>query len=201
MKLRDPQARWLKAPPQEQHAFTLAEAMVSMTVFVLLMGGIVSAHLFGLRMSKLAESRLKANDSARKAVGTMADEIRKCKSTCVGNVSNGVFVALLDGEPQSGTSLLIYPTTNTSNFIVYFLNASDQTFQRTTSTPGTARLLAQGVTNTVIFQAQDCHRNVLTNSQNNRVIHFDLEFFRRQPELPTAEYYKLETAVTRRVLF
>jgi hypothetical protein len=41
---------------------------------------------------------------------------------------------------------------------------------------------------------------VLTNSQNNRVIHVNLEFFRGKGQSPTDGYYKLETAVTRRAL-
>jgi hypothetical protein len=52
----------------------------------------------------------------------------------------------------------------------------------------------------MVFRAQDCLGNILTNNQNNRVIHLDLEFFQAQPQLPTPDYYKLETAVTKRSL-
>jgi hypothetical protein len=41
---------------------------------------------------------------------------------------------------------------------------------------------------------------VLTNNQNNRVIHLTLEFFQKPRQGVVADYYKLETSVTRRAL-
>jgi type II secretory pathway pseudopilin PulG len=188
------------APAESRIAFTLPELLITLTLFLLLVGGIVSAHLFGLRMSRVAESKLSASDSAREALGKVTDEVRNCASTWIGDVSNGVFVAILDGMPQSGSALLIQPMTNSTNFIVYFANPSDQSFRRTTSVPGTTTILAQTITNTTIFSAQDYVGNLLTNNQSDCVIHLSLEFFQSQPLLPVDNYYKLETAVTRRVL-
>ena len=181
-------------------AFTLPEMLIAITLFVLLVGGIVGANLFGLRLYQVTENKLNSTDKARKALGKMADEIHTCKTTWVGNVSNGVFAARLDGEVQTGAGLLIYPTTNTASFIMYFRNPSDQSFRRTTSAPGTTTVLAQSITNSVIFCAEDHLGNVLTNNQNNRVIHLTLEFFQKQRQGVAADYYKLETSVTRRVL-
>ncbi|HWX23308.1 MAG TPA: hypothetical protein VN578_25680 [Candidatus Binatia bacterium] len=180
-------------------AFTLPEVLIATTLFILLLGGIVAANLFGMRMSQLVQTKLIASDSARIALGRLTDEIRNCKSTSVGNVSNGVFIAHLDGEVQAGSGLLIQPSTNAANYILYFLN-SDHTFRRTTSSPVTTTVLAGTVTNTTVFSAQDYLGNVLTNSQDNRVIHVTLQFFQPQPHLPVADYYKLETSVTKRAL-
>jgi type II secretory pathway pseudopilin PulG len=181
-------------------AFTLPEMLIAVTLFVLLVGGIVAGNLFGLRIYQVTENKLDAADRARKAIGKMADEIRSCKTTWVGSVSNSVFVSRLDGEAQTGAGLLIYPTTNTTSFIMYFLNPSDQSFRRTTSVPGTTTILARCITNSAIFCAEDHLGNVLTNNQNNRVIHLTLEFFQKQRQGVVADYYKLETSVTRRVL-
>ena len=181
-------------------AFTLPEAMISTTLFLLLLGGVVGANLFGMRMFQLAQTKLQAGDGARKALGIMTDEIRKCKNTWVGDVANGTFVAELDGEAQEGNALLIQPTTNATNLIVYFVNPSDQTFRRSVTASAKTTIIAQMVTNTTIFSAQDCFGNVLTNTQNNRVIHATLEFYQKQPWLPVADYSKLETSVTRRRL-
>jgi hypothetical protein len=186
--------------PNGRCAFTLPEALISATLFLLLLGGVVGANLFGLRMFQLTETKLKAGDGARKALGLLADEIRKCRTTWVGDVTNGTFVADLDGQGQVGSALLVQPTTNATNFIVYFLNPSDQTFRRTVTATASTFILAQTVTNTGIFRAQDCFGNVLTNSQNNRVIHVTLEQFQPQPWLPTGDYSKLETSVTKRRL-
>jgi Tfp pilus assembly protein PilW len=197
MKIADCSPRPL--PSRGQAGFTLPEAIISATLLVLLLGGVVSANLFGLRMFQIAQTKLKADDGARKALGVMADEIRKSNSTWVGNVTNGTFVALVDGEPQSGSALMIQPTTNATNFVIYFLNPGDQTFRRLASASASTTLLAQTVTNATIFSAQDCFGNVLTNSQNNRVIHACLDFVQPQPWLPAPDYSQLETSVTRRI--
>lgn len=181
-------------------AFTLPELLIAMTVFLLLLGGIVFAHLFGLSMFRITETKLNATANVRKLIGTMANEIRTCKSAEIGNVTAGEFVSLLDGEKQQGSGLVIYPGTNTNNFIVYFVDSFDQTFRRTTSTPGSAAILAESITNAMVFRAQDIRGNVLTNNQNNRVIHLNLEFFQSPRYMQLAHYYKLETSVTRRAL-
>ena len=180
--------------------FTLAELLVAITVFTMLLGGIIFAHLFGLSMFQITENKLNATADARNLIGSMANEIRACRSAWVGNITNGVFAAKLNGETQRGSGLLIYPTTNLANFIVYFVNPSDQTFRRTTSTPGSASIVAESVTNAMVFSAQDHLGTVLTNNQNNRVIHLNLEFYQTARHMRGADYYKLETSVTRRAL-
>lgn len=180
--------------------FTLPEVLIASTVLILLVGGIIFANLFGLSMFRITETKLNATNDARKTIAKMANEIRTCKSTWIGNINGGVFEALLDGETQQGTGLLIQPTTNAASYIVYFVNPSDKTFRRTTSTPGSATVLAGSITNTVVFRAQNHLGTVLTNNQNNRVIHVNLEFYQPKRNLQMADYYKLETAVTRRAL-
>lgn len=185
---------------QRSQGFTLAELLVAISVFILLLGGIISAHLFGLSLFKITETKLNATADARKLIGTMANEIRTCKSAFIGNITNGSFVGKINGESQRGSGLLIYPTTNTSRFIVYFVNPADQTFRRTTSTAGSAIVVAESVTNAMAFSAQDHLGKVLTNNQNNRVIHLNLEFYQAARRMQQADYYKLETSVTRRAL-
>ena len=182
--------------------FTLPEILIAMSVLLLLVTGLMSANIFGLTMFQLSANKLTANDASRAAMGKMSDEIKTCTTALVGNVliTNGVctFAAQSDGEPQLGGGLLIYPTTNASNFIIYFVNPADQSFRRTTSAPAVTTVLAQSVTNAVAFSAQDCFGNLLTNSQNNRVFHADLEFYEPAGTGQTANHYKLETSVTRR---
>ncbi len=192
-----PQRRALAAT---EAAFTLPELLIAVVAFLLLLGGILCANLFGLRMLQLTQAKLGATDEARKAVGALADDVRNCSAVWVGNVTDGVFVGHLDGEPQTGSSVLIYPTTNTTDFVIYFVNPTDQTFRRTASAAGPTRILAHSITNTLIFRAEDLRGNVLTNNENNRVIHLCLEVLQSQPELPTADSYKLETSVARRTL-
>ncbi len=188
------------ASPKTDAGFTLPEVLISSTLFIFVISGVLFGHLFGLSMFRITGTKLAATDAARKVTGKIADEIQTCKSTWIGNVKNGVFEALLDGEKQQGAGLLIYPTTNKANFIIYFVNSSDKTFRRTTSKPDSAVILAESVTNTVVFRAQDYLGSVLTNNQNNRVIHLNLEFYQPQRYMQVADYYKVETSVTRRAL-
>src|SRR3974390_1500212 len=128
-------------------AFTLAELMVSVTIFILLVAGVVSANLFGLRMFQIEETKLNASDEARKIVGVLMDEIHSCQTFQIGTFTNGTFTGLPLGAPQLGPALIVYPTTNTANYIMYFVNTPDQTFRRATSVPGSMRIAAQSVTN------------------------------------------------------
>jgi type II secretory pathway pseudopilin PulG len=177
-------------------AFTLPELLVTVTLFSMVMGAVVVAHLFGLRMSRITEAKLNASSSARQALGKMSDEIRNCECAWVGNVTNGDFEEILDGRLQVGSALLIQPTTNAAHFVVYFVNPADQSFRRTTSEPDTTTVVARTVTNAAVFRAQDFRGTQLTNSQKNRVFHLTLEFYQRQPVLPVPDYYKLETSMT-----
>jgi prepilin-type N-terminal cleavage/methylation domain-containing protein len=194
MKLLFPRSTPI-ASPALRGGFTLPELLISIAVFSLLVIGIVFAHLYGLSMFRITETTLNATDDARKTIGKMTDEIRTCEDAWVGNVKNGFFVGRLDGEIQQGTSLLI---SNNASYVMYFVNPSDQTFRRTTSTPGSAIVIAESITNTVVFSVRDHLGNVLTNNQNNRVIHLDLEFYQAKRHRQDADYYKLETSVTRR---
>src|SRR3974390_1449252 len=137
-------------------AFTLTEMMVSVAIFILLVGGIVSANLFGLRMFQIEETKLNASDQARRIVGVLMDEIHSCETFQIGTFTNGTFTGLPLGAPQIGPALIVYPTTNITNYIMYFVNTGDQKFRRATSVPGSTRILARSVTNaTDLFRAQD----------------------------------------------
>ena len=183
--------------------FTLPEILIAMTVFVFLVAGIVSANLFGLRMFQVNATKLKATEWSRRTFGKITDEIHSCNSVSVGNMTtNSMFAGLLPGETQEGTAIEIKPTTNTASLIYYFVNSSDETFRRTVLAPGSTNtvILADSVTNTIIFSAQDFSGKVLTNNQNNRVIHLILEFYQPEHFMVGPDYYKLETSVTRRAV-
>jgi prepilin-type N-terminal cleavage/methylation domain-containing protein len=199
-------SRSRRASGARRAAFTLPELMITLTLFLLLVGGILSSHLFGLRMSSMTEAKLTACTSAREALGKLTGEIRSCDSTWVGNieipsmgnVKSNTFTEIAAGKPQVGSALLVQPTTNAAYYIIYFLNPDDHTFRRSTSEAGTTTVLARSVTNEIVFYAQDYAGNVLTNKLNNRVIHVSLEFFQPLLFQPEPDYYKIETSVMRR---
>ena len=180
-------------------AFTLPELMVSMTIFLLLLGGMMSANLFGLRMFQIEQTKLIASSAARRIVGGLTDEIHSCETFQIGTVSNGTFTGLPLNAPKTGPALIVYPNTNSGNFIVYYVNTADRTFRRATSVSGSTRILAQSVTNaTGLFRAQDYLGNLLTNIQDNTVLHLKLEFYQATRFGVPPDYYKLESSAIRR---
>lgn len=174
--------------------------MVSMAIFLILVSGMVSTNLFGLRMYQVEQTKLNASDQARKIVGGLVDEIRSCETFQIGTVTpDGTFTGLSLGAPQIGPALIVYPTTNTANFIVYYVSTADQKFRRGTHVRGSTRVLAQSVTNSAdLFRAQDYLGNVLTNNQVNTALHLKLEFYEAARFGVPPDYYKLETSATRR---
>jgi type II secretory pathway pseudopilin PulG len=189
--------------PTPDGGFTLTEILIAMAVFMLMVAGIVAANLFGLRMFQVNQTTLQATEWSRRTFGKITDDIHSCNTVTVGNMTtNGTFVGLLNGETQEGTAIEIQPTTNTTDLIYYFVNSSDETFRQTVVAPSGTNtvILADSVTNTMVFSAQDLSGNVLTNNQNNRVIHLVLDFYQSEGYLQNSNYYQLETSVTRRAV-
>jgi prepilin-type N-terminal cleavage/methylation domain-containing protein len=180
--------------------FTLPEILIAMTIFLIVVGAVVSANLFGLKMFYMTNTKLIVTQWSRQTIGKITGEVRACNSVQVGNyTTNGSFVGFLVGETNQGNSLLIYPTADTNNYIMYFVNLADQTFRRTDQSSNSL-VLADSVTNTLPFSAQDFSGTVLTNNNNNSVIHLILEFYQPASFMQDANYYKLETSVKQRVV-
>lgn len=187
-------------------AFTLTEMMVTMALFSLVIAGTIGANLFGLRLFGITKAKLGASDEAREAVSKLVTEIRGAKIVRVGNGDLLSFTNLAMGEAQMGNALQIHPTTNTAEYIRYFWDKDDKILKRTTDGLNTVVVVANHISNHVVFRAEDHRGVVLTNNQNNRVINLKLEFF--QLQYPIVEigpgnlfdYYKMETRITRRAL-
>lgn len=188
----------LQLNSNRSRAFTIPELMVALTIFGFVTAGVIFAHLYGLSMFYVTQTSLTATAEARQVAGKLTEEIRTCDRALIGNVKNGEFAALLNGERQEGNGLAIYPSANPSNYVIYFVNPTDQTLRRTTDQPSSAVILAEAITNTVVFRAEDHRGLVQSNQLNNRVIHFNLEFYHPRRHQVMAEYFKLETSVTRR---
>jgi len=202
MKLKIPSSgSGCDSSPTPDSAFTLPEILIAMTVLGLVVAGILAANLFGMRMVQANETKLNATEWSRNTFGKITDQIHTCNSISILNVdTNGNFTGMLPGEAQQGNALQIYPSTNTDSFTMYFVNLSDETFRQTVATPGGTNtvILADSVTNVIIFSAQDFSGNVLTNNQNNQVIHLTLDFYQPTSYMQNSYYYQLETSVTLR---
>ena len=183
-------------------AMTLVEMMVTMCIFGVAVLGMVELHLFGLNQNQIVESKLGASDQARMAFGQMLNDVRSAKLWRVGNVVSGDFIPIDEGNPQQGTALLIYPTTNTVPFIQYYFETSGGgRLLRTTSVAGTT-LVVNDLTNTMFFSAEDHRGNVKTDVSYRYAIRIVMHFFQYQYPKTTIgkgylyDYYKMEFKVT-----
>lgn len=190
-------------------AFTLPEILIALAIFMLVLGGIVTGNLFGLRMFQVNQDKLNATEWSRRTFGKITDEVRSCSSVTVGNMTtNEVFTGLLPGEMLEGNAIEIQPGTNATSLIFYFVDSIDQTFRRKEQLPGGTNtfILADSATNTMVFSAQNFSGNVMTNTssgselQNNQIIHLTLEFYQPERFLVGPDSYRLETSVTRRAV-
>jgi len=188
-------------------AFTLTELMVTMALFSVVMAALFSAHLMGMRMRRVTETKLSATADARKSLNFVRDDIRMAKSLAVGTGTASGFTLIPDLSQQIGNSVQIYATTNTNSFVRYYIDAAGQSLMRVSSTNKTPQLIADSITNRLAFTAEDFQGTVLTNSQKTRVIRMALEFYQREYALgkntnATAQwdYFRVQTRMTRRAI-
>lgn len=187
-------------------AFTIAELMISAAVLMLVVGGVVFSHLFGMRMYQITKAKLGASDEARSAISKMVTEIRSAKILKVGNGDLSSFTEVGENSQQKGSAIQIYATTNTNDFVRYFWDPSDKKLKRTADGASAAFVVANSISNAVIFRAENHLGQVLTNNQNNRVIALELQFYQIAYPVVTIgpgqlfDYYQLRTRITRRAL-
>jgi type II secretory pathway pseudopilin PulG len=199
-------------------AFTLVEMVTAVGVFMFIFVGVmVSVQLFGLRIYTLEATKLVATAGARDALDVMRDQIREAKTVYVGTCSTEsttAFSLIAVTNVQQGNALIIYPTTNTAAYTVYFLNTAGSTnalmeFTVTNGAVNYTNQLANYITNTIVFDAENFQGIIATNYtslDNREVIHVTLQF--SQWEYPIAfvggttfnafDYYQLRTKVFRR---
>ena len=208
--------------------FTLPEILVAMTIFIILIGAVVALQLFAVRIFQLAATKLTATEDGRKTVNFIRVQVREAKLIYIGtysgtNTGTGTF-SVVDNTNQIGSALLVSPT-NTAAFnnaagygTIFFQNSATTNLcsvsitnatlsangTNLTGTVGNFATDALFVTNNNVFQAEDFQGNVLTDNDNNRIIHVTLQF--SQLEYPVAgigtgamyDYYELHTRATRR---
>ena len=188
------------------YAFTLAEIQVSMAVIMLVIGGVISSHVFGLKLNEATRAKVSASDAARNAIARLVTDVRSAKIIQVGSGTFAAFTPVADGSIQRGSAIRIYPTTNTSSYTVYYRDSTDSCLKRAETAATTPRKVAEFLTNTVLFTSENFGGTVLTDNENNRVIGVDLQFYQIRYPITTVgpggyfDYYQVKTKITRRAL-
>jgi type II secretory pathway pseudopilin PulG len=172
-------------------AFTLAEMLIAIGIFSMVIGAMVATQLFGLRIYTLAATKLSATAGCRMALNQVQNQIREAKLVNVGSCSGNytTFSQLGLSNNQVGNAVMVFPpaiwNTNgwdTNNYILFYLDTTTSTNFLTeyahtivatitatatnliTNTPATTQL-AGYITNLDVFAAEDYTGNILTNEE------------------------------------
>lgn len=187
-------------------AFTLTETLISMSVLTVVLGGVLYSHVMGMRLNAITLAKLGGNQQARIAFNRLQDELRTATTIQIGNGTSNTFTAITNGANQAGMAVRIYPTTNTANWVRYYFETNLSQLRRVQSSYTTPTVVAQYLTNSTIFQAEDHTGAVLTGPANNRVVSVNLQFYQLhypQTKIGTNtafDYYQLQSKITRRIL-
>lgn len=189
-------------PAGARRALTLVEMMVAMSVFSLVVIGMISAHLFGLRQDGLVNSKLGANDESRRALNRLTGDIRAAKLWRVGTGTETSFSPMTNGTAQQGNALQLSFTTDTNSYVRYFFDANNNQLCRTVSGSSGHTVVARYLTNNMFFRAEDYLGNLKTDLSYKYVVRVFMEFHQFSYPLTRVgpgylyDRYKMEFKIT-----
>ncbi len=191
-------------------AFTLTELMISMALFVIVSGGIIYAHINGLRFYEITRAKLGASESARISLGLLTSEVRGCQKVLVGTGSSSSFTPATSGSNQQGNAIQVYrpdwhATTNSNSWVRYYRDSATSFVYRKPGPSAGAQLIAEYVTNAIVFKATDhTGTTVLTELDNNSIVDVKFQFYQlRYPRVRIGtnqffEFFQITTRIARR---
>jgi prepilin-type N-terminal cleavage/methylation domain-containing protein len=165
-----------------RRGLTLVEMMVTMGVFSLVTMALISAHIFGLKRDELVQSKLGASEQSRRGFGQLAQDVRGAKKWSVGNGTRTSFTPIANGTAQQGTALQLNLTTDTNNYIRYYFEPSKIRLCRVKSGESGYTVLAQDLTNTLYFTAENYRGDTQTTLTYKGLVNVRLQF--RQYQYP-----------------
>jgi len=183
-------------------ALTLIEMMITMAVFSLVLAAVIYGNMFGMLQDQLVNSKLGASDQSRRAFNKFTGEIRSAKIWTIGNGDDSSFTPIDNGTEQQGNAIQISPTTDTNSWIRYYFSTNDAEFRRVASGFTGHSVVAQYLTNSMYFRAEDYLGNVKTDLSYKYVIRVVMEFCQYQYPLTKVgpgyyyDYYKMEFKIT-----
>lgn len=204
MKLQSPTSpsRFRRHRPR-QAAFTLPEIVIAMGLVVIVFAGMLTSHLFGMKLMERSNAKADASAEAWGNFNVLMSEVCSAKSVAVGSGTQSSFTEAAIDTQQKGVALQIYPTADTNVFTRYFLNTTAGTLNRMTN-GASAAVIASGIKNTDPFTFEDALGTIVTNNQNNCALGLLLQFQQIQytnlPVGPGNFYtsYQVRTRIARR---
>jgi len=166
----------LLARVHRQAGFTLTELMVSMTIFSLVIAGMIAGHVFGLKVFQLTRSNLGAADSGRVLSMRLGTDVRSAEYIKIGRGDRKSFQELSPGDIQEGNAIQIYYSFDTNDFSRYYIDAENGNLMSVSADGSELKLMAEGLLNQNVFHAEDATGRTLSNRQNSFVLGLILQF-------------------------
>jgi prepilin-type N-terminal cleavage/methylation domain-containing protein len=184
-------------------AFTLAEMMVTMAIFSLVVIAMVSLQIFGFKMNALTSNKLRSTTDSLKVLDHIRNQIRGATNIVLigySNPGNNKFTAIPATSQQIGSAVQISNSPN--NCVTFYLNTNTgilyELGSATNSQP--MALNRTKLINLLPFQTEDCNGNVLSSQNEHYTIKMTLQFSNLVYSVPTPTYdnYRLESRATPR---
>lgn len=187
---------------RREGGLTLPETMIAAAVFSLTVIAFIYCQMFGMRMDQLVNSKVGSAELARMSFNTLATDIRAAKIWQIGNGDNVSFQGIPLGTNQQGNALKLSLTTDTNAYYLYYFDTNQCKLYRCHSGSNVRTCLAQYLTNSMYFQAEDFQGNRETDLTHKGVINVVMQFCQYQFPITRIgpgclyDYYRLELRVT-----
>ena len=142
-----PKAKSAGAPrARRAQAFTVAEMMVAVFIFVFMVLGIIYVWMFGMRYDGLVCSKLGASEKSRMSFDLLTADIRSAKWWKVGNGNKTTFTACGNAIKLSSSGDI-----NSTAYIIYYFDTNACQLCRMSNGVAQAQIIAQSLTNTGVL--------------------------------------------------
>ena len=177
---------------------TLTETMVASALMVLVTITIVICNIAGLKFAEFVQPKVQNSQYARQTVARIIEEVRCANSVQVGTGTDTGFTPVGSSRPQAGNAIRIFPSTNMSQYIYYYLDTNNASVVEMPLGSSNGTAIATFVTNNTPFSFENYSGATLTNPANNAVLSVQLQMRRNSAVAGVGDSYQVRSRITRR---
>lgn len=177
--------------------------MVASSLLAMVVLAILSCHIAGLRFTGFVLPKIQNAEYSRQLVSRMIEEIRCANTVYIGTGTVSSFTNAAANRPQVGNAIQIYPNNPATNssYIYYFQDTNTWTVQRMDLNSTQPLVIADQVTNLLVFSMENFSGTVLTNPQNNCVLSMLLQMRRATSVQGVSDTLQVRSKIARRNIF
>ena len=183
---------------QTEAGRTFAETLIAMALLTLVVSAIWITNIAGLKFSEYVRPKLDNARYARQTVARIIEEVRCANSIQVGTGTATTFSNAPANSAQAGNALKVFPSTNSSQYIYFYLDTNAQQMIQVDLGVSNGFTIARSVTNATPFRMENFSGTTLTNPANNAVLSIQLQMRRDSNEQGVGDSYQVRSRITRR---